>query len=330
MPLSQRSTDILKIQKIAEKSLESHVSDVGRLALIDFPDYNNIGDAAIYCGQLDFLKRYSIIPSYQASIHNFSNDGMAKSIGEGPILMQGGGNFGTLWPEIQRFREEVITLNKGRIIVQFPQTLYYDSQREIDRTARLIEKHGSYFLFVRDEKSYELATKNFQCPVSLCPDMAFFMGRLERKTPDHDFLIHLRNDKEAIGEYDTSFALNQHDAIRLDWPSEDLEFFKSTYRRSTITTLGAGLASGRQGVRRDRYRALARRRVLRGLKILSRGKSVVTNRLHGHILSYLMDIPHCVIDNSYGKTSSFMDAWGTGGGNVHRADTVEEAIEMLS
>jgi Exopolysaccharide biosynthesis protein len=36
---------------------------------------------------------------------------------------------------------------------------------------------------------------------------------------------------------------------------------------------------------------------------------VVTDRLHGHILACLMDKKHVVIDNSYGKNSTYMNQW---------------------
>lgn len=42
---------------------------------------------------------------------------------------------------------------------------------------------------------------------------------------------------------------------------------------------------------------------------LSKGKVVVTGRLHAHILSVLMTKPHILLDNSYGKLQGFYDAW---------------------
>jgi pyruvyl transferase EpsO len=36
---------------------------------------------------------------------------------------------------------------------------------------------------------------------------------------------------------------------------------------------------------------------------------VVTDRLHGHILSVLLGIPHVLMDNSYGKNESFYATW---------------------
>jgi pyruvyl transferase EpsO len=36
---------------------------------------------------------------------------------------------------------------------------------------------------------------------------------------------------------------------------------------------------------------------------------VVTDRLHGHILAMLMDMPTLVLDNSYGKNSRYAAVW---------------------
>jgi exopolysaccharide biosynthesis protein PssK len=46
-----------------------------------------------------------------------------------------------------------------------------------------------------------------------------------------------------------------------------------------------------------------------GCRLLARGKVVVTDRLHGHILSLLLGIPHVLLDNSYGKLRHFHETW---------------------
>jgi pyruvyl transferase EpsO len=70
-------------------------------------------------------------------------------------------------------------------------------------------------------------------------------------------------------------------------------------------------------------------RLARGIALLASARTVITDRLHGHILSFLLGLPHVVLDNSYGKTSGFMKAWGTRAGSTYTADTVDEAVEVL-
>jgi pyruvyl transferase EpsO len=53
----------------------------------------------------------------------------------------------------------------------------------------------------------------------------------------------------------------------------------------------------------------ARTRMNFGCRLLGRGKVVITDRLHGHILSLLLGIPHVLLDNSYGKLRHFHETW---------------------
>ena len=62
--------------------------------------------------------------------------------------------------------------------------------------------------------------------------------------------------------------------------------------------------------------------------MLSAARVVVTDRLHGHILSMLLGKPHVILDNSYGKLSSFHEKWTTGVDGVHFARTTDEALEL--
>jgi pyruvyl transferase EpsO len=74
---------------------------------------------------------------------------------------------------------------------------------------------------------------------------------------------------------------------------------------------------------------VARARLKTGTELLSKGRTVITDRLHGHILCTLLDIPHVVIDNSYGKISGFAKAWGTFSENRYFAQSLDEAISIL-
>jgi pyruvyl transferase EpsO len=67
-------------------------------------------------------------------------------------------------------------------------------------------------------------------------------------------------------------------------------------------------------------------RVGRGLNLLSSGRHIVTDRLHGHIMSVLLGIPHVVIDNGYGKIGGYIDAWTAGSGVVQKAESLTEAL----
>jgi pyruvyl transferase EpsO len=77
------------------------------------------------------------------------------------------------------------------------------------------------------------------------------------------------------------------------------------------------------------YEAAARARVLRGCRLLSSGRVVITDRLHAHILCLLLGIPHAVLDNTYGKLGRFLETW-TGEAAVHRAGSIGDAEDWAA
>jgi len=91
---------------------------------------------------------------------------------------------------------------------------------------------------------------------------------------------------------------------------------------------GSGLARALWRPNAATFEPLAERWVDRGCRILARGRVVVTDRLHGHLLSVLQGIPHVVLDNSYGKLSRFIGAWSHGSALVKLASSPDEAHAM--
>lgn len=297
-------------------------------ALLDFPHYDNIGDSAIYLGELAYFDARGMRPAYVSTNNDFDAASMESAIGDGAIYLQGGGNFGDLWPWFQPFREEILARYPGRRVVQLPQTIHYASQERIDQTARLIEKHGAFTLLVRDRPSYELATRSFQCDVRLCPDMAFCIGSVRRTAPTYELLLHLRKDKETTGGHDSEPYAGKTGVLVADWPHERRRHLIDLRGKAATFLRGAALG-GQNRFREAYFRTLADMRFNRGVALLGSARAVVTDRLHGHIISTLMDLPHAVLDNSYGKTSNFSGAWSTISDRSFLADSLPEAVELL-
>ena len=76
-------------------------------------------------------------------------------------------------------------------------------------------------------------------------------------------------------------------------------------------------------------RKAAEQHVARGRALLSQGRVVLTDRLHGHILCVLLDIPHVLLDNSHGKVSNFHVRWTRDCRGVVFASDASEALEGL-
>jgi exopolysaccharide biosynthesis predicted pyruvyltransferase EpsI len=76
------------------------------------------------------------------------------------------------------------------------------------------------------------------------------------------------------------------------------------------------------------YRAASRDVMRYGAKMLDRGKVLVTDRLHPHILALLRGQPSVLLPDRYGKNRAVYDYSSHGYSTVHWADTPEQAMQM--
>lgn len=316
---------IAKLQAMTHERLGDLVSDAP-LAIVDFPDIRNCGDSAIWLGEMAYLDRYhgGRRPAYVSRMRDFSADALRAEAPEGPIFIHGGGNFGDIWEQHQAFREFILESFPDRPVVQFPQSIHFQSSERADLAARVIARHKRFVLLVRDEESRQFAERRFDCEVRLCPDMAFCIGSTRRAVrPSMDVLAMLRDDDEAVGmDRAASVTLTTE-----DWISES----RASVRLSKARGAAGALLAMRPAERRLRMLdAAAHNRFRRGVRQLSRARAVVTDRLHVHIVSLLMGIPHAVLDNSYGKIRRFMDAFSGANGLSYQAASLGDAVAWAS
>jgi pyruvyl transferase EpsO len=76
------------------------------------------------------------------------------------------------------------------------------------------------------------------------------------------------------------------------------------------------------------YDLQARQCLRAGCNLLSRGRVVITDRLHAHVLCLLLGIPHVLLDNSYGKVRRVHETWTAGASGVRWAASPPEAIAI--
>ncbi|MBO9695084.1 MAG: polysaccharide pyruvyl transferase family protein [Sphingopyxis sp.] len=295
------------------------VLPTGKLALVDFPDHSNVGDSAIWLGEMAYLRKSGRLPAYYSAIADFDDDACRAAIGGGAILIHGGGNMGTLWPKHEAFRLHLLRTHRGRPIVQMPQSIHYADPAAAAEMAEAIRAHGQFTLLVRDARSLAFAEQNFDCPIRLCPDAALMLGRRQRRAATVPVFALLRTDHERAAG-DTALPAG---VVADDWLEED-----AAQKRRLRVSLGLGRLFTRDPMaqRAARQQRLAEWRFQRGLAMLSAGELVVTDRLHAHILSLLLDIPHVLLDNSYGKVAGFADQWTGDYSGLMRATSRAEAF----
>lgn len=297
-------------------------------SIVDFPDHHNVGDSAIWLGEMALFNGLGVRPSYVCTVENYSASELNKNCPEGPILIHGGGNFGDIYPKHQAFRIRLMADFPDREIIQLPQSISFSRPEAAEPTAQAIDKHGKFTMLVRDQPSLSFVRQYFGCTVALLPDMAFCMGPLKHRgvTASPIFML-LREDTERA-DYDRQPLLDLLDARVGDWLDEPRQFLRLTRWKTRLAMFGRGGLHSPQG-RLRYYQSLAQGRLERGLRMLSSGKFGVTDRLHAHILSTMLDIPHVVLDNSYRKINNYMDAWTGSYEHVRRANSAPEVIEHL-
>ena len=291
----------------AEQVLRPLLHGYDRYALLDFPHYGNVGDSAIFLGELACLRELGLpAPRYVCDLASYDADMLAKTVGDGLILLGGGGFFGDLWPTGQQFREAVARRFEDNPIVQLPQSLHFERRQTLDRARRVLESHPSFTLLAREERSLSLARRELDLPVQLCPDLAFFLGPLPRPVaPRQDVVWLARTDKESASPSGRPEAVDGS----VDWLEEPASGLRSLVDRLIGAVRRYPRSSFLRRLLTAFYEPMARERVDRGCRLLAQGRVVVSDRLHAHVLSLLLGIPHVMYDNSYGKISSFIETW---------------------
>lgn len=327
---------MLSLQARISSSLMRAIGrDVKNVALLDFPHHANVGDSAIWLGEVAFLRSNGLRSVYGCDHIKYDPKKLAKAVGEGPILLHGGGNFGDVWPIYQQFRHMVIEAFPDNPIIQLPQTLHFSDLSGAHATRRLIERHRNFKLFVRDATSLAFAQEHFPSSrPELCPDAAFMLGRLESPvSATRDIVFLRRTDNEQRPEWQAYIneASARQDMEVVDWleePFHPLFIALGAIRRlSTFSSSSHFILEASWNAAAHR---LAMMRLQRGLAILGRGRVVITDRLHAHILASLLGRPHVVLDNNYGKLTSFIHAWTREWAVCHVAADPAMAIEKAA
>jgi exopolysaccharide biosynthesis predicted pyruvyltransferase EpsI len=297
-------TDSLgRIRQSLTDVLDPLIPRRSRCALVDFPAHPNVGDSAIWLGERAYLRDRGVVVAYTCDIKNYSKPQLDRLIGDGSILIHGGGNFGDLWPHHHALRLQVIRDFPTRRVIQLPQTVHFQGQRGLEDSKRVIGAHANFQMIARDSASLETFAKHFPHPCYLAPDSALYLGPQDALgPPSSEFFWLKRSDKESLGR--TSEELVRGIPTE-DWLQDSggvrrmVKMFSDAKKRSIpVTRIERGL-----------YDVFARARLRRGYRMLRQGRVVITERLHGHILCLLAGIPNVLIDNSYGKNATFYETW---------------------
>jgi pyruvyl transferase EpsO len=277
------------------------------LHYVDLPVHGNIGDLLIMHGTLAFFHHNHIVPKVSAPAFAYEPDWIRA---EDTIVFHGGGNFGDLYAEfgMQGLREDIVNTYRDNRVIVLPQTLYFSSDEAMQQSAAIFRRHPDVHLCVRDKVSYDIAL-HFTDNVYLLPDMAHQLYRVKaaHANPHGALRISRTDDEKAAATVIPGLDI----VATTDWPMVvgDGEQRIDLFRRGMRGMHKYGLGWYGNKLLMGLWADYSRRLVNQAAALFAAHEHVVTDRLHGHILACLMDKPNTVLDNSYGKNSTYVNAW---------------------
>ncbi|ESO99659.1 hypothetical protein LOTGIDRAFT_173601 [Lottia gigantea] len=308
------STDVIReAQRVHFNLFKDLLRGFRYAMLFDVAVFENKGDPAISSGEIYLLRRLGIDLIYYCSIsyctdknlHYAKNMSSIYSNKELVILVHGGGNIvGYAMNDVHRFK--VLKLFKGFKLVVLSQSIFLkDKNAHFELCKQFYCCNKNLTLVLRDRQSLSMAQTYFNNGTNLimAPDMAFQIGRVKRyMSPMYDILWLKRNDDETPNY--TIPRIPEGVSVKVkDW-------------WGFLTPKG------------DNPLENAFLIATNGMMFLQRGRVVITDRLHGHILCTLLDIPHVLIDNKYKKLSSYHRTWTRGVENTLITTNATEAVSL--
>lgn len=308
-------TQTEKVRELAAKAREAVVPLIDRdYVLFGLPYYNNIGDTLIWEGERELLKHVKFKCVGVCGWNTYPAESLERK--DVAILITGGGYMGDVWRSAWENVLNCIKLNSGNKIIVLPNTLHYNDRAIADADAKILEGCRDLTLCMRDSRSLQLAREYFPNTKSvLVPDMAFciapsYLNRWCNEATKPVMLLK-RLDKElASTPIPAEIAALNPDVH--DWPTMERlipgeKWFLRALRRLDMVGRRVPAVKPLRDVMYDRwYRPLM---TSTGVRFVSDYKSIYTTRLHVMILSVLLGREVYLIDNSYGKLSTFYDTW---------------------
>ena len=293
--------------------------------LLDTPRHRNAGDSLIWMGELRYLADLGVNVTYHTDIGRYFAEDLRRASAGAPVLLQGGGNFGDLYPAHDEFRRHIIRTLPRRRIIMLPQSMHYEHPRRATAVSADYASGTNLTILLRDSVSLAKALAMLpSADLRFCQDMAF-------GAPLEDVTAGERCEPLVLNRSDSETATGHLDPAcpHTDWSFTSLTRLRwglliaagALYRRSPRSIRRALLP-----VSQGANSCCMRLNVGAAVRQFGRATVVATNRLHAHVLSALLGIPHVVTDNSYGKTAAIYNDYSGRFETAHWATTLDGAI----
>lgn len=285
------------------------------VVLIGTPVHENIGDHLITYAEKEFLKSETSKEVIEIPIEAYKvfKKRIKKNISKDiTIFIQGGGWMGTIWPQDELLIQDIISRFPENKIVIFPQTAFYEKNDNLKKIVDLGKKvylRENLYIFLRDNISLDTMKRLYpSANLYLEPDIALFLKNnilyCEAKKSSK-IGVCFRTDKENINNSLKNQILKYFNEMGIEYNKFDTLFAKNIEEQI------------REKIIREK------------LNEISQYKLVVTDRLHGMIMSYIANVPCIALDNRTHKVSAVYKTWLKNSNSLVLINTFEEFLESL-
>lgn len=266
-------------------------------------DYGNIGDLAISAAQKRFIsENFSEYDNFVVPISKTRLwiDSIVKQVSSNDIItIIGGGNMGSLYPDIEDLRQLVIKSFPCNKIICFPQTLDWDesnlSHETIKRIVDIYSNHKNIHIFARESITYlklkEIFSSKMHINIGFVPDIVMSATAeklgVQGQSMPQGILTCLRDDKEC--------------ALTL----EHYKLLDSVINLTGYNVTKTDTHAGGSQLSEEYCQKLLKEKIQQ----FSEARLVITDRLHGMILCLLSGTPCLVLPNSNHKIKQTYLDW---------------------
>ena len=318
----------VELGSAVESALSTRIAAGDRVVLVG-TGLGNVGDCAIAVATRRWLER-TVGRWVELDRRTYSKAVAARGLGaDGVVLLAGGGTIGDVWPSQEALRRRAVGDFPGHRVLQLPQTIHFESASAQAEAGAFYRSHPRLTLLLRDAKSLSLARDGWGVDAALVPDVALTLVLPRAAPAEREVLWLLRADQES--ERATPGGPMRPAPVEgaVDWPPAP-PAWRRRLRRTLAGSVGSRSAPRRRAwlARLDAAHAL--RRLEEGCALVSKGRAVVTDRLHGAILSILMRIPVTIVPDRHGKLRGFHDTWLRRFDAVRWCDSPDEARALFA
>lgn len=279
-PLRRLHSRIYEFRTIALPIILQRLRKPKAIFLVLTPEHGNLGDHAIAKAEIRILRNINVdyieLSGKVLSTLLYSN--LMCLLNGRTILINGGGNLGTLWIGVEYLIRKIIEKNPRSSIVILPSSLYYEDSiwgnQEKEESVKVYGKHSNLYLYARETASFSSMSKIYP-NVKLIPDIVLSLNECNNQQVRHGCLLCLRKDHEKTLTINDEKLIIQQAKI----------FFKNDVN---YTDMCVNYAVNSQ----EREKELTKK-----FNEFKSASLVITDRLHGMIFCAITGTP-CIVVNS--------------------------------